>query len=447
MATIRLIPSAYTRSNTSYVSVTNATSMYDNVDDSSDYATLTHSRQSTTTYYVYIHGFNFDDVPEGAIVNSFNIKIKAYESGLNTGSSYRMSLYHNTSSISGTTASTSLSSSTQIITFPTDSLTWETLKSYGNDFRIRVPLRRSSSYTQCYVYVYGAEIEVDYIMPISATVTSTISGNGTIDPSGAYSTYEGLEYTLTISPTNASDTVTATKNGTDITSSLVLQTGKTITAVANDVTTHSISSGSGYAEYAVGHSAEDPYSSTSNMYASSGSTGYAEYTFDFSDIPSSASIESIEVRCYGHRESSTIDSSHVSNVSVYVGSTLKAEEDFPSTSNSTVTLTPTITRSELNTTTLRHTVGYYGGLVLGISFDVTYELDGVVYTYTYVVDGDATIAVVIGGSGPIQTAKLYKKINGVWTQVGTAYKKANSSWSVQSDVTTVFDSSTKYKEG
>ena len=98
---------------------------------------------------------------------------------------------------------------------------WETIKGYGSNFGIRINCRRASRNTTGYVYIYGAEIEVDYTIPVSATVPSPRSGNGTISPSGTTSTYEGAEYTLTITPTDTSDTVTATKDGVDITSELV----------------------------------------------------------------------------------------------------------------------------------------------------------------------------------------------------------------------------------
>lgn len=229
---------------------------------------------------------------------------------------------------------------------------------------------------------------------------------------------------------------------------MVHGTGTASTFVADDVTTSGIQSGSSYAEYAVGHSAESPYSSTNNMYASQSSTGYAAYSFDFSDIPSNATIEDIEVRCHGHRESSTISSTYVSQCVLYQGTTAISDEvDFPSTSSSIITLTPNTlpTRSQLDNVTVRHYVGYYGGLVTGISFVVTYSTGSGVdhYTYTYTVTGDATIAVVIGGQA--EQPKLYVKLNGVWTQV-TGYKKVNGSWAEQ-DISTLFDSTKKYVKG
>lgn len=448
MATIRLVPSTYYLSNSSYLSVSNASNMYNNTDNDT-YATVTNSRTSTSSYYIYLRGFNFDDIPSAAIVSSFTIKLKARESGVSTSSSYKPYLADGTSAINGSCDAITTTATTHTFTGLTSD--WNDIKAMGSDFGIRINCRRASRYTTGYVYIYGAEIEVTYTLPVSATVTSTLQGKGTISPSGAYSTYEGEEYTLTITPTNKSDAVTATKDGADITSQLVAHgVGSSITATPDDVTTHSIQSGTSYAQYAIGHSAESPSSSgsSSNMYASSGSTGYAEYTFDFSAIPSGATIESIEVRCYGHRESSTIDSSHVSQCVLYNGSTAISEEvDFPTTSNSIITLEPntTVSRSDLDNITIRHFVGYYGGLVLGISFDVTYSTGTGVdhYTYTYTVAGDAVIAVVIGGS----SATLYFKVNGAWASVSKAYVKVNGAWVQQSDITTIFNPYTNYVKG
>lgn len=446
MATIRLIPSEYYLSNSSYLSVSNASNMYANT-DSDTYATVTNSRSSTTSYYIYLRGFNFDDLPAGAIVNSFTVKLKARESGVSTSSSYKPYLANGTTAING--SCDAITTTASVHTFTGLTADWDDIAGYGSNFGIRINCRRASRNTTGYVYIYGAEIEVNYTMPVSATVTSTLTGNGSISPSGAFSCYEGDEYTLTITPANTGDTVTATKDGADITSELVAHgQGDTLSATPESYDTSGISSGSSYAGYCVGHSAENPSSSgtSSNMYASSGSTGYAEYTFDFSDIPAGATIESVEVRAYGHRESATIDSSHVSNVAVYVGSTNKADADFESTSNDTITITPTLTRSDLNSVTVRHTVGYYGGLVLGITFKVTYSTGSGVdhYTYTYIVDGDATIAVMIGTASQ---PKAYKKINGVWTESATVYTKNNGAWSAQSDPSAVFDNTKNYLQG
>jgi hypothetical protein len=129
MATIRLIPSAYTRSNTnnSYCRVTNEANMYYNTDHTANYATLRGWSGSNTTYYVFIHGFNFDDVPSNAIVNSFTVKISAYKSQYqSTGTNYRIRLASSPSTnsvISNTTVSSDLTTTSDVYTIPTSSLT------------------------------------------------------------------------------------------------------------------------------------------------------------------------------------------------------------------------------------------------------------------------------------------------------------------------------------
>lgn len=448
MAILRLIPSILYNAASSYLTVSNESNAYTNT-DSTTYATVNNTYASTTNRYVYLQGFNWDDIPSGAIINSFAIKLKASESGGTTSSSYRPVLCKGTSSYSNAYCSAiTTSASVHEFSFTQD---FDTFRDDGEDFGIRINCRRSSRNTAASFYIYGAEIEVNYTIPNPAIVTTTLNGNGTISPSGSTSTYEGAEFELTITPTDKSETVTATQDGVDITDQLVAHgTGADITAVPKSATTNGIQSGSSYAQYAVGHSAESPYSSTSNMYASSGSTGYAEYSFDFSDIPSNATIESIEVRCHGHRESSTISSTYVSKCALYNGSTEASEEvEFPSTSASIITLTPTTlpTRAQLNNYTVRHFVGYYGGLVTGISFVVTYSTGTGIdhYTYTYTVSTNSVIAVVIGSFIPTQI--LYFKNNGAWVSVTKAYKKVSGAWALQSDLSAVFDENVNYVKG
>lgn len=445
MPTIRLIPSTYYLSNSSYLRVSSADSMYDNT-DSTDYATVTNSRSSTSSYYIYLRGFNFDDVPENAVVSDFTVKLKAHESGVSTSSSYRPYLANGTSKIDGSCSA--ITTTVSVHEFTGVSEGWETIAGYGSNFGIRINCRRSNKNTTSYMYIYGAEIEVTYTVPNPRTITSTLTGDGTINPSGVTNTYQDAEYTITITPTNKSDTVTVKNNGVDVSSQLVVHgVAHTTDFTANDVTTSGIQSGSSYAEYAVGYSAEN-YNSNGedrNMYASSSSTGYAQYSFDFSNIPSNANIESIEAICYGHRESSTISSTYVSQCVLMLGSSQASEEvDFPSTSDTIITVPANvaITRSQLDNLTLRHYVGYYGGLVLGITLKVTYSTGDSVdhYTYTFTVDDNATVAVTIGTQ---ETNTLYTKKNGSWKEVIKAYKKQNGSW-VEVAIDSVFNSTDKY---
>lgn len=465
MATIRLIPSTYYLSNTSYLSVADASNMYHNTDNST-YATVTNSQNGTTSYYIYVRGFNFDDIPSGSIINDFTIKLKARESGVTTSTSYYPRICNGTTTLTGSCSMPS--TSVQTLTFSGLQVDFDTIKGYGDNFGIRINCRRSSRNTTGYMYIYGAEIEVDYTIPTRASVTSTLTGNGTINPSGATSTYDGAEYTLTITPTNTSDEVTATKNGVDITSSLVPHyPGVTASETAESYTTELSASGANfytsssttgnYFNYAVGHTAESPGSTSTsyNTYVKDNNnntaTGWAWYTFDFSGIPSNATITDVDVKCYGACESTTHDSTHKANITLYSGSTLKSTEQyFTSTSNSIITITSpgSWTRTELQSAKLKFEVAYYGGRLYGITWSVTYSVPGDpdYYTYTYTVSGNATIAVTIGGATPSENV-LYVKLNGVWREVLTGYKKINGAWVAQSDLTSLFNSTDNFKRG
>ena len=176
MATIRLIPSTYAVSGTSYLSVSNATNMYNNTDNTT-YATITNTSASTSSRYLYIRGFNFGDIPADATVTSFTVKIKGYESGLSTSTSYAPRLANGTSALSNTTAATNFGTSSKIITIPTGALTWQQVVNYGINFTIMVYVRRNNRNTTGYFYCQGAEIDVEYTES-SASLPLRVKQNG-----------------------------------------------------------------------------------------------------------------------------------------------------------------------------------------------------------------------------------------------------------------------------
>ena len=458
MATIRLVPSVSAVSNASYASVSNASNMYTNT-DSTTYGTFTHNRASTSnTYYGYLRGFNFSAVPSNATVTGWTVKIKASATGhtTSTSSSYYMSLVNNTTQIGSTSASGRLSTSVQTFTFAEGSLDWDDITSYGSNFGIRIPLRRASSNTADVVSVYGAEIEVTYTVPVYHDITVTNSTSATVSPTGTTSLLEGEDFTVSTSTLSG---ISVTDNGTDVTNQFVQASGGTVSETPGTTFTTGFSSTSGnfyqssstastsWLEYAIGHSAESPYSTsnTSNTYVKpEGSTGWINYHFDFSEIPTSATINSVGVKVYGAREDSTVDSSHVARFQCYSGSTAKGTlQNFTSTSNGIVTVSDvgTWTASELHDAQLRFELGYYGGRMLGITWTVTYTASGYVYTISNVT-ADHAIVFSSGGAQP----ELYVKLGGSWTKVSTGYVKTNGSW-VETALDSIFQSGTNYVKG
>jgi len=430
MATIKLVPSTYYLTNTSYLSVSNASNMYTDT-DSTTYAEIYNSRTSTSSYYIYIRGFNFDDVPSNAIVSDFTVRIKGNYSG---GYSQSMYLYDGTSSYYGTASSLSTTVYTREFSC---SATWEELVAMGSDFGIRVNCRRNSRNTAAYYYIYGAEIEVTYTVPNPRTVTTTLTGNGTIDPSGTQTMYDGDDYNLVIEPTNASDEVTATQNGTAIT--LTKHTGgaQSVSTVLGtyDLVSGSFNSGESWFQGIVGEGHDTSNQTTSNYYSGS-SSSQAVFTYDvpFEGIPDDATITSLYMLVNGHAES-TSNSSEYMCVQLISGSTeLSDELNFKSigTSNSTQTVTANVTPTvaQLENLKVQCRLGYYGGAINGATVYLEYEVSSVYYTYSTTISGDMTVAVVIGSSG--SQPKIFIKKNGAWVQCSKIYKKVNGSWVEQS---------------
>ncbi len=446
MPTIRLIPSTvYNAAGTSYLTVSNANNMYTDT-DSTTYGTVTNINASTSNRYFYLRGFNFSSIPSNARVDSFSVKLKANESGASTSTSYRPRICNGTTTLTG--SSSTIGTSVSTITFTGVTTAWDTIVGYGSNFGIRINARRANSNTQSVINVYGAEIEVTYSIP--ATVTSTLSGNGTIDPSGATSAFAGDSYELSIIPTNASDTVTVTNNGTDVSSQLVEHTGgeddRTLGTYA--LVSGSFNSGSDWFSGRVGKG-HDTSDTTSSNYYSSGSGSIVVFTYDVGfTIPSTATITRVYAKVNGHAESTSNSSEYMCAQLISGNTALSEELNFKSvgTTNSTATVEATTlpTVAQLEVMKLQCRLGYYGGAINGATVYVEYTSDGKYYTYTYTVDGDATIAVVIGGS--TEQPKLYVKQNGSWVEVAQGYKKVNGAW-VSADISALFNSGTNYING
>ena len=411
MATIRLIPSAYTSSNSSYATVySGEANMYNNTDHTANYASLRGRNNSTTTaYYIFLRGFNFNDVPSNATVTDFTVKIRCYKNSYQrTGDNYRLRLASSTNInnvIADSITSTEISTTASVINIPTGDLDWDTLSDYGSNFSIVIPLSSTSS-SRPYIYVYGAEIEVTYTLGPPRDITTSITGDGTISPSGTNTYYDGENVEVVITPTYSGSAVTATRDGTNITSQLVHHVPGGSVSDDRVLGTYALVSGSFNGSGATyfqglvgkGHTA----SQTTSNYYSGGSSTIAVFTYDISfDIPSTATVTSLYVMVNGHAES-TSQSSEYMCAQIISGSTaLSSELNFKSigTSNTTQTITATTlpTPAQCANLKLQCRLGYYGGAINGATVYIEYEDNTPEhYTYDFIVDGDTTITVIVG---------------------------------------------------
>lgn len=469
MATIRLVPSTYSRSSTSRVTVTNPENMYYNTDHTDNYCSIRGRNSSSYTYYAFIGGFNFGDVPSNATVSSFTVKIRCYRNSYQgTGSTYRLRLASsasNNSVISDTTMSSDIGTTVDTYTIPTGGLTWSTLSGYGSNFCIEVPLHATSSQYP-YVYVYGAEIEVTYsaetVHPTSVSVSPT-TASIEVDST--------VQLTETVLPANATDkSVTWSSSNTSI---ATVSSSGLVTGVSAGNATITVTTVDG--------------SKTATCSITVTQPTYTEYTIANTMVPgksylvangNSGSVYLMSNEANGSRTLKGVQVS-VSNNKISITSSIENKCLF----NCILTTT-----GNSITTTLESDGKYlYCDNASGLRFNTVTTLDrfwhfnnnkfwqfkssssdgysdtSSEYKYylqwdnsgnftdnhvsTTSIEDSSLPEVYLFTEATVGSESLYYKDNGSWIEIMSAYKKINGSWVLQSDLSSVFNSNTNYIAG
>lgn len=448
---VTLHPSGYTGASNWTISTSGSysiTNAYKGTGDTSSSCRITVN--TSATGYVYLT-FDTSEIPSGATITSITGQVQVRVSNTTRVTNTQCQLYTGTTAKGSNVTFASTSTSNVVTLSPGTG--WTRANLY--DLRLRIGATGSSSTQTKYVYLYGATITINYsVTAHDITIQNSTSVNVTASETEVGDGSDVEIYADTVSG------ITVKDNGVDVTSQFAQLSGGTISAVPGEDVTEGFSvsgaafyqssstSSDAWLRYAIGHSAESPYSTsnTSNTYVKpEGDTGWINYHFDFSEVPTTATITSMSVKVYGARENATIDTSHVARFQCYSGSTAKGtRQDFTSTSNGLVTVSDpgTWTATELHDAQLRFEVGYYGGRMLGITWTVTYQVSGYVYTITNVTADHTIVVTAAGGSDVI----LYKS-GSSWVQAVKAFKKVSGVWVQQSDLTAVFDSSKNYVRG
>ena len=477
MATIRLIPSTYSLSNTSYLSVSNASNMYTNI-DSTTYATVNHTRTRTTSYYIYVKGFNFDDIPADVIINSATVKVKAK---VTSAGSYAPALYNNTTSL-GQNLSGNIGTTTTTSTIDITS-NWETYKGYGSNFGIRLRLNRSSRNTASSMNIYGAEILVDYTIPTYHNVSATQSTGGTISLSQSGRVLEGTTVSVTATPSDGYQLENIYVNGTALSgTSFIVNEDKAVSAVFNRLITHTISTSitggalrspttasatvGGGANYEITFTGNPDYTFSSmtvndvevtpiiksapatTLPRYTVSTNYSTYsTYALSnayDGNNSTYFWSSEAQTTGKYILITFsDFVNLSSFSTYSSNST----DYPHSCNvlqvstygaswtniATFSDTQTSTFSNItNANNIKYvriyaTSGISNWLVsneITMSYESAAGSGGEYYSYTIsAIDSDKTVVIIFN-----EPSAHYVKVDGRWRKVLTAYRKVNGAW-------------------
>ncbi len=438
MATMKLTPSTYYLSNSTYLSISNAANMY--ADTSSDtYATVTNSRTSTTSYYIYLRGFNFGALPAGAIVSGFTVRLKARESGVSTSTSYKPYLADGTTAINGSCDVITTTAATH--EFTGISADWDTIVGYGSDFGIRINCRRASRNTTSYMYIYGAEIEVTYTLPVYHSVTVSNSTSATVTASDA-NPLEGTDVEVRASTVSG---IVIKDNGVDVTSQFTQRSETAESYSVVDVGSYGFDLNSSTGYYVSNNKGVDKSAAVCRVdfHVPVAATitftyiNYAEQGYDFGVFGNIDVALSNSYYAAGSSGATITDSSYkrACNMSAYNSSSAQtltydmsagdhsiwvkfSKDDGSASNNDTLQFKVAITLDEPFTPGV-----YWGYDITNITADHAIVVSAASSTQMYVKQGGSWVGV----------SKAYRKVSGSWQQVnldqvfssGTNYRKAN----------------------
>lgn len=435
--TLSAHPTSYDTTHYSYASISSSYPITNAYTDSSStsYCQVNWKTGSNAESYVYLK-FDFSSIPANATIKTVTAKAKGYVNTTNSSrvTSRQMQL------ATGTTlkgSALTMSSSTSAQTFSNVG-TWTRAELL--DARVRYYVKRGTSNTSSnyYIRMYGATMTVTYEWEettYTITVNNSTSINVVADPVEVLSG-ESSE----VQADNISG-ITIKDNGVDVTSQFMQKQA----------------SGS----YEIDNVGTYGFALNSNNYYESQNKGVnksaAVCRVNFS-LPVSATITFTFI----NYAESGYDFGVFGNIDTALNT------NYYSAGSSGATITDSSYKLACNTSTYNtsstHTLTYSmsaGDHYIDVKyskddasaanndtlqFKVAITLTGtppVYYGYTISnVQGDHIILVALAA-----TDKLFAKQSNSWVQVIKAYKKVNGSWVEQSDLTTVFNSSTNYVNG
>lgn len=411
--------------------------------DSTNYTRFDVTQSTTGSVY-----FTFDvsDIPANATITSVTARGKARVNNTTRVTNTVMQLYTNTTAKGSNSTFASTTASTQTITAGS----WT--RSEISNLRLKIGGTASSSSSSRRIDFYGADVTVNYSYS-QTTYDVTVNNSTSVSVTASNTTpMAGESVEITATTLNG---INVTDNGTNVNSQFVL-----------------ISSGSEEEHPTSNTNSNFTLSNIDNAYNGADNTTYAQlqlagsttgtiyFNFPSFSLPSGATLQSVSCTATLQFNANSSTSGFTSSFQMYTGSTAKGSATQWVSSGSNVaknTYTVTMgswTASELTdakfyitaTNSARSTVRQI--YVYGATLTITYQMSsGGVYVYTISnISGDHTIVVSSSGGG---SPKLYVKQNGSWVevQVQTAYKKVNGSWTIVTDLTTLFDSGVNYRWG
>lgn len=387
---------------------------------------------SNAESYVF-YKFDLSEIPSDATINSITCSAKAYISQTNSSriSSRQIQLFYNRTTAKG--SASTISTSTTAMNLTCGSWTRNEL----NNIYIRIYAKRgtSNTTTQYYSRFYGATLTVTYTYnKAEYTITTSLSGEGTVSPLGNTTVNTGDDITINIKPNNEDDIITVTDNGVDVTNKLV-------DGPSEDI--YEVNQKSG-ASYGFQQNYDDNcrpnwWQSTNKAKASSASVSTVEFTV--------TETTNVIISCICYAES-TYDYFLIGPLDGDLSTSASADSNAVfNTKNSNSQNIQTYTFNNVAPGTHSFDVKYFKDSYTDSNWDsaqFTVQMEptnapsGLKQYILQAVSGNHIIAVNIGSTA----TDIYFKVNNQWKMV-TAYKKINGAWTKcsKNDI----DSTLKYK--
>ncbi len=435
-------PTSYDTTNYSYASINSSYPITNAYADSSSttYCQVNWKTGSNAETYVYMI-FDFSAIPADATIQSVTAKAKGYVNTTNSSrvTSRQMQL------ATGTTlkgSALTLSTSTSEQTFSSVG-TWT--RAELQNARIRYYVKRGTSNTSSsyQLRIYGATMTVTYQYQETVyeiTVSNSTSATVTANPAevvAGESTYIRAD-TIT--------GITVKDNNVDVTSQFVQTQDEPSSYTVTNRGSYGFDLDSSTGYYVSNNKGISKTAAVCriNFYVPVAASitftyiNYAEATYDFGVFGNIDTELSTSYYAAGSNGATITDSSYklACNTSSY-------------NTSSTQTLTYSMSSGEhyIDVKYSKDDASDANNDTLQFKFTITLTepfTPSTYYRYDITnVSADHTILVTSSGSGP----ELYLKSGSSWVLVTNAYKKVNGAWVEQSDLTSVFNSSTNYRRG
>ncbi len=442
MASVTLIPNGYTHTGSYNFTLSTNTSRqisnaYHNADNTSSSARLqlASNRNSTRTSTMYLEFDKsaLENIPAGATIGTITANVRYYVNNTTYVSALSIQLHANTTAKGSAVTTRSTSSSKYAITAGT----WS--RSELNNIRLYISATHNASTSSAYLYLYGADVTINYTLPPSYNITASSTASGvTVEPA-SQTAYQGQSASVTL---NTNSGIIVTDNGNDVTSQLVQQ--HDVDSLELNPTTCTDSTFATDTTYPASNGCSAADSTTYARFKLATPTQHAIYSFGTINIPSGATILSVECSVHAYI-SSTSSSITTKTAQLYAGSTAKGSATTVPTTNSTwdISDTGSWTASEVQNIRLRFD-GYYPNsnsyylYVYGADLTITYQSEGYVYVYTISnIQAAHTILVVAAVTMPLRIKqngawvtprKVLVKDGGTWKESVKILVKQNGSW-------------------